>query len=79
MKRNVVFISSCGVTMNFYQNEKISRFAMIGGIFYFILFCFDSIRSIINEKIVFCFERWHIFSIITETSPFKSPKFAPYI
>ena len=53
---------------------------MIGGIlkFYFILRQQYDVCS--KWKIAFCFERWHIFSSITETSPFKSnPKFAPNI
>ena len=49
---------------------------------YLILFsfCVDRMRSVLNEKNIFCLERWHIFSIIMEISPFKSnPKYGPDI
>ena len=56
--------------------EKLFHFAMIGGIFNFISFCVDSMRSVLNEKLYFALKdgtsfqspRKHLRSKVTPNS-----------
>ena len=50
---------------SWFKMKSLFHYALIVGIFFFISFCINGIRSISNNKLfVICYDRWHDYSIV---------------